>query len=142
MDHYGVIPMPLLNTDQPDYVTPVQGGMHIYCIPIDVKSIEQNAIITEALAAESYRTLLPSYYEIVLKTRYAKDMETSQMIDIIYDSVAFDIAYIYRSNVNYVERISGIITSQRNAFSSNYTAIKKVAENGFQNLTAALTPKN
>ena len=140
MDHYGVVPMPLLNKDQPDYVTPVQGGMHIYCIPMDVKNPEQNAIITEALAAESYRSLLPAYYEVVLKTRYAKDAETSQMIDIIYNNVAFDIAYIYRKNVDYVERISGTITTKNNTFSSSYKAIKKVAESGFKKLTGDLTP--
>ena len=142
MDNYGVVPMPMLNMDQPDYVTPVQGGMHIYCIPIDVKNIEQNAIITEALAAESYRSLLPSYFEIILKTRYAKDMETSQMIDIMYDTVAFDIAYIYRHNVSYVESISGIITSRNNTFSSTYKALKKSASLGFERLTSDLSPKD
>ncbi len=141
MDHYGVIPMPLLNKDQPDYVTPVQAGMHIYCIPIDVKDIEQNAIITEALAAESYRSLLTSYYEIILKTRYAKDAETSQMIDIIYNTASFDFAYIFRSDTDYSTQFKNIITSKANTLSSTYKAIKKTADASFARLTEALEPK-
>ena len=142
MDHYGVIPMPLLNKDQPDYVTPVQAGMHIYCIPIDVKDVGQNSIITEALAAESYRTLLPSYYEIILKTKYAKDAETSQMIDIVYNTASFDFAYIFRSDSDYSSQVRNIITSKTNTLSSTYKAIKKSAESSFATLNQALSPKN
>ena len=142
MDHYGVIPMPLLNKDQPDYVTPVQAGMHIYCIPIDVKDVEQNSIVTEALAAESYRTLLPSYYEIVLKTRYAKDAETSQMIDIIYNTASFDFAYIFRSDTDYSTQFKNMITSKTNTLSSTYKAIKRTADASFTRLNESLAPKN
>ena len=116
--------------------------MHIYCIPIDVKDVGQNSIITEALAAESYRTLLPSYYEIILKTKYAKDAETSQMIDIVYNTASFDFAYIFRSDSDYSSQVRNIITSKTNTLSSTYKAIKKSAESSFATLNQALSPKN
>ncbi|MCQ2427057.1 MAG: hypothetical protein MJ137_01470 [Clostridia bacterium] len=141
MDHYGIVPMPLQDKDQENYVTPVQAGMHMYCIPFDVISSEQNAVITEAFAAESYRSLMPKYFEVVLKTKYAKDAETSQMLDIMYDTVDFDFAYIFRTSINYWNGIQNIVTSQNNTVSSSYSALSKAANINLKKVISALLPK-
>jgi len=141
MDHYGIVPIPMQNSDQENYVTPVQAGMHMYCIPSDVTSREENAVITEAFAAESYRSLMPKYFEVVLKTKYAKDAETSQMLDLMYETVAFDFAYIFRSNISYWSAVQGIISSQNNTLSSAYKALSKSANVNLKSLVEALTPK-
>jgi len=44
----------------------------------------------EALASESYRTLLPEYCEITLKTRYSHDDNVSRMYDLIGSSIVYD----------------------------------------------------
>ena len=101
--------------------------MHLYCIPIDVKDPERAAILTEAFAAETYRTLLPQYYEIVLKAKYFKDEASSQMMDIMYDSVNFDFARIYDGKLGLVSTINSTISSQQNTFASAYKGTSKVA---------------
>ncbi len=117
MDNYGIVPMPKFDTDQEDYCTPVQGGMHMYAIPIDVDA-EEDSMLTEAFAAESYRVLLPAYYEVVLKTRYAPDAYTSQMIDIMYDTVIFDIGMTYNGSIGYLNSYKDAIASGANITSS------------------------
>ncbi len=111
MKEYGIIPLPMLNLDQKEYCTPVQGGMHMYALPNDVNSIDENGMITEALAAESYRVLMPAYYEVVLKTRYVSDSQSSRMIDIMYDTVVFDIGFTYNSTLQYFNAIRSAISS-------------------------------
>lgn len=142
MDDYGIVPMPKFNTAQENYYTPVQAGMHMYCIPIDVKNPEQNGIITEALAAESYKSLVPQYYEIVLKTKYAKDSQTSQMVDIMYDTVLFDFAYIYNNDISFISNIQSTIQSKNNTIASKLATAKKVSDNKLSTLLEAISKVN
>lgn len=139
MDHYGIVPMPKMNEDQANYVTPVQAGMHIYCIPRDVADPTRDAIVTEAFAAESYRSLMPAYFEVVLKAKYAKDAQTSQMLDLMYETVDFDIGYIWRSDLPFWSSIQDIITYKNNSFSMQYKTIAKQSKTAMQKLISALS---
>lgn len=127
VEKYGLVPTPKMSESQENYSSWIQSGMHLYCIPIDVKSTERAAILTEAFAAETYRTLLPQYYEIVLKAKYFKDEASSQMMDIMYDSVNFDFARIYDGQLGLVTSINTTISTGQNTFASTYKGASKVA---------------
>ena len=127
VDKYGLVPTPKQNEAQEDYSTWIQSGMHIYCIPVDVKDVERASILTEAFAAESYKSLLPQYYEVVLKARYFKDEASSQMMDIMYDSVRFDFARIFDGQIGILSAINGSVTGKQNVFSSAWSAASKVS---------------
>ena len=65
------------------------------------------------MAAETYRTVTPAYFEIALKTKYSRDDDTSRMLDIIVGSVKFDLAYIYGQELGTpIDRIRGILSSE------------------------------
>ena len=128
VEKYGVVPTPKMSETQEDYCAWIQNGMHMYCIPVDVKSTERAAILTEAFAAESYRSLLPQYYEIILKAKYFKDEASSKMLDIVYDSVSFDFARIYDSQLGLLTTINTTISSKQNTFASAYKGASKVAD--------------
>ncbi|MGN1129152.1 MAG: hypothetical protein ACI4T6_09405, partial [Candidatus Flemingiibacterium sp.] len=57
--------------------------------------IERSGIITEALCAESYKKVMPAYYETALKTKYTRDNESIAMIDLVVNSRVFDLGYFY-----------------------------------------------
>ncbi len=122
MTNYGIIPMPKFNAEQKDYCTGVQSGMHMYCIPIDVKDAEANSIITEALACESYHELVPKYFQICLKSRYSPDAEDARCIDILYNTVTFDIAYTFSSSIGIIPSIGNMVKTNIPAFGRLYTA--------------------
>ncbi|MCL2099209.1 MAG: hypothetical protein FWH24_02080 [Oscillospiraceae bacterium] len=52
-------------------------------------------MILEDLSAESRYTLQPAYYEINLRGKYARDNESSEMLDIILNNTAHDIGNVY-----------------------------------------------
>ena len=142
MDDYGIVPLPKLNTEQENYYTNVQAGMHMYCIPNDVSDKNQTSIITEALAAESYRSLVPAYYEVVLKTRYSQDAETSQMLDMMYDTVVFDFSYIWKNEVSYINSIINMMKNNSNSFSSSYKTLAKAAATQLKKLIETIDSLN
>lgn len=94
-DDYGILPYPKWDENQENYITNVDGGHDVLCVPVTVSNLEKSGIITEALCAESYKKVVPAYYETALKTKYTRDDESIEMIDMIVNSRVFDLGYVY-----------------------------------------------
>jgi hypothetical protein len=105
---------------------------------ISGEGFDENSIITEALAAESYRSLMPKYFEVVLKSRYAKDMETSQMLDLMYETVGFDFCYIWRTSLNYMSSFKDVVVSKNNTLASSYNTVTKLVNKKLPDLLEKL----
>ena len=92
---FGILPLPKFDENQKEYNSMISMGCsNSIAIPTTANAERSGAII-EALSAESYYTLKPAYYDIVLKTKNARDDASSEMLDIIFENRIFDIAYMY-----------------------------------------------
>jgi hypothetical protein len=94
---FGILPIPKI-FEAADNIYPSTVNVHIACalaIPVTTENIERTTIIMEALAAESKYTLVPAYYEISLRTKHARDEESSEMLDIILANKVIDIGDVY-----------------------------------------------
>ncbi len=93
---FGILPLPKLDSAQPDYITnnngPTGAGV---AVPVTASDPERTGMIVEDLSAESRYTLQPAYYEINLRGKFARDDESQEMLDILLSNTAFDIGYIY-----------------------------------------------
>ena len=49
----------------------------------------------EALQSEPAKTVIPVYYETGLKTKYSRDEESSQMVDLIFGNRIYDLGNTY-----------------------------------------------
>ena len=94
-DDFGIIPYPKWDEDQENYITVVDGGHDALCVPVTVKDTKKTGIITEALCAESYKKVVPAYYDVALKTKGTRDEESVEMLDMIVGSRVFDLGYIF-----------------------------------------------
>lgn len=92
-DDFGVLPYPKFDEDD-EYGTAINGWAPLMIIPITVNDPERTGAITEALAAYSSMYVLPAFYDVSLKTKYARDDDSEEMMDIIHDSIVFDIGYM------------------------------------------------
>jgi hypothetical protein len=93
---FGIIPLPKLDSAQPNYIT--QNNPHTgagIAIPVTASDLERTGMILEDLSAESRYTLQPAYYEINLRGKYARDDESQEMLDIILNNTAHDIGNVY-----------------------------------------------
>ena len=93
---FGIIPLPKLDTNQPNYIThnnPHTGAA--IAIPVTASNLERTGMILEDLSAESRYTLRPAYYEVNLRGKFVRDDDSQEMLDIILNNTAHDIGYIY-----------------------------------------------
>lgn len=87
----GFVPCPKYNEEQERYYAPSFGAeISVLLKTLPESRIENVGIILEALAYDSMNNLIPTYKEVVLKGKAARDDESAAMIDIIIDSVSFD----------------------------------------------------
>ena len=94
-DDYGFLPFPKLDSTQQEYRLLPHDTTTLGVIPITCTKVDIVSAVIEALCAESYRTVMPAYYETALKVKYARDDISSQMIDIIHDALWTDFTYIF-----------------------------------------------
>lgn len=91
---FGVLPYPKYDDTQDKYYSTSTDGFSLFLLPATISDSEMVGIITEALCAESYKEVVPVYYDVALKDKYTRDEESSKMLDIIRDNLIFDIGYI------------------------------------------------
>ena len=93
-DEIGIIPLPKYDAQTPKYYSLVEAGARMITIPVTVTNHERTSIIVEALAAEGYKKITPVFYEVVLKTKYARDEESAEMLDYIKEGAVVDYGYL------------------------------------------------
>ena len=102
---FGIVPFPLYDENQDDYVSIVHDIMRIMTVPYNCQKFDAVCAVLEEMAFLGYRDVLPDYYNVLMKNKYARDEASATMIDIIRDSCAVDIAYIYSFNsIGYLQR--------------------------------------
>jgi hypothetical protein len=91
---FGIIPYPKYDENQEKYETFSKTGYGSFAIPSVVSDPEMSAVITTALNAESYKVVVPAYYDVALKTKYSRDDESAKMLDIIRNGFDMDFACV------------------------------------------------
>lgn len=94
-DEYGILPYPKYDEAQAEYKTMVDGGHEAMAVGKQMTDLEFIGTMTEVLCAESYKQVLPAFYDVCLKQRYASSAEDAEMIDLCVDSRVFDFGYVY-----------------------------------------------
>jgi len=137
---YGIIPMPKLDEAQEAYIGLVHDATPLYGIPVTVTELEMPCAVLEALAAQSYRTVTPAYYEVALKIKYAHDEESGQVIDIIHAGMKTD--FVYANNYSLGGTSLGtigrtILSASDVNYMSTYDGKKSAAEAAIADMIAA-----
>ena len=119
-DEYGLLPMPKWDETQTEYTSAALGSHTCLAIPKTAKDLEFVGTCIEALSAESYKKITPTFYEIALKTRYLRDNESKKVLDIIIDSAIYDFGVLYGNWKGFEFSMSSLMGSANNNFESYY----------------------
>ena len=92
-DDFGILPWPKFSKDD-KYSTVINGHASLIVMPITVSDYQRSGKIVEALCAVGSRDVIPAFYDVSLKTKFSRDYESEAMIDIIRESLIYDLGYI------------------------------------------------
>ncbi len=131
---YAILPYPKWDEEQSDYKTIVDGGFSALAVPKTVTAPEMVGIITEALCAETWRSVVPVYYELALKEKGARDEESKEMIDYIVSKRVFDFGYVFDAWKGFGFTLEKMVREQNPNFASTYASNLSAAEAHYQSV--------
>lgn len=91
--NFGILPWPKFDETIDKYYSNVDAGCNLIIVPITAHDPERTSIIIEALSAEGYKNVTPAYFEVALATKYARDVESADMLDIVKAGRVYDLGY-------------------------------------------------
>ena len=110
------------------------------CIPITAseEDLERTGIVVEAMAAESWKTVFPAYYEHVLGTKLIRDQETREMLDILYDGIVYDFGYIFDNWNGCTWLLLNMVQSNSKDVTSYWKGKEKLVNENYKKLFEAI----
>ena len=98
---FGILPMPLYDSKQESYyhcVNPHVAPMVV--LPMTAQDLERTGYVLDVMGAASKNLLTPAYYEITLKGKVTRDNESADTIDIVLNTIRYDIGYLYNWGIS------------------------------------------
>ena len=131
---FGILPYPKLTTTQENYYTTIAPyNSQFICVPLVVNDIEMTGVITEALAYYGQTIVTPALYDVTLVGQSARDEESEEMLDIIFDNLVYDIGYYYQIGT-YNKQLIIMLREYNSNFTSMYDTYKPTADNKIQQI--------
>lgn len=135
---FGIIPYPKWDEAQTEYYTMSDGAHDVMAVPKTVVDLERASIIIEALNAESYKQVIPAYYETALKVKYTRDDESVRVLDMLLAARTFDFGYVYDGWQGYAFILQDLTSTNSKDFASKVAAKEKGATKRYQSVIDGL----
>ncbi|MCL2813351.1 MAG: hypothetical protein FWD23_01995 [Oscillospiraceae bacterium] len=92
---FGILPTPKYNEEQKNYYTHIASNGTALTMPNIIPDEERTGNIIEALGYYGQKYLTPAFNEVALVSKYSRDDESAEMLDIIWNSVRYDFGYLF-----------------------------------------------
>ncbi len=103
---YGILPNPLYDEAQEDYITLLGNPFTLWCIMADAADPSMSTAVIECMASEAYRKTTPALFESNMKYRYTPDLANkgngTRMFDIIHACISFDLGRMFAAEMSYI----------------------------------------
>ena len=131
---FGILPYPKYEESQAEYYNLISTVcVPGVSIPVTNAEPEKAGLILEALAYYSVDTLTAAYYDNALHTRYVRDEESGDMLDIIFATRVYDLGFI--SNVGGLgQMMAGMFQNGQTNFTSTYESLANGAQGALDDL--------
>lgn len=139
MDDYGVLPYPKYDGVQESYYGFVHDAVSMVMIPQSCTDAEMVARVMQSLAVEGHNSIMPQYYEVVLTTKYIRDEESVEMLDILFQNTKFDSGWVFCNAMNALPQklLREQVWQNQNTLSSMYQSLQKSIQKSLETINKA-----
>ena len=100
-------------------------------VPTTAQNTEMIGAVVEVLSAESWKTVMPTFYDTVMDSKIANDEGTVRMLDTIFDNRVIDFAYLYDGWNGWVFKMQSLLVGNQD-FASFYAKQEKSVSKHYQ----------
>lgn len=136
---FGLLPMPKYDEEQEDYITYTNYGTCLLTIPTTNSETHRTGVILDALSYDSYKNVLPVYYDVTVSQKGLRDEESIEMLDIVRNtrSPLFSDVYGITSTLN--SAIQNEVINASGTAASTIAAAKTTVEENLQKVLDAFS---
>ena len=117
-DDYALIPLPKYDEEQENYISTFQAhSVACYIVPRTVADTDYVSAVLEYMSYVSTDTIRAAYYDTVLQGRAAKDADSIEMLDMIFETSETDIG-LHLGVASMRDFMDKILNSDTNVLSS------------------------
>jgi len=128
---FGILPVPMLNENQASYGAAVNPYAATFmCWPVTTADTSRSAVISEMMAWESHYNVIDPLYENILGSKLIRDDGASAMLDIVFDSIVYDIGLIW----NFSDMSTKLLTNKDTNVASLLAGMSGAIESEIQKL--------
>jgi hypothetical protein len=139
---YGIAPIPKLSTDQAKYRTYVNDqvtGFGVSSAIGDEERQDMVGAVMESLAYHSYLIVRPAYYNSTLSLRFMQDERSSDILDLMFETLAFDYGYYHMGGMGGIKAdLRGILPKPNPAVASRFKIWQRKLETELANENKAV----
>ncbi len=133
--NYGILPFPKYDKYQEGYHSLIMpDGDSVIGVPISCGDTDLTSFVLEAITAESYYTVYPAFYDVVLMGKFTRDAESQDMLKIIFDTRTYDIGSIYGFGGFYGQLITHAATRGDSNIASLYASNENTVNSSIDRL--------
>lgn len=123
--NFGILPMPKLNLDQEEYGSYVEAWHLCWAVPKNCPDSDYVSTVLETMAYYSYQYTYPTIIEQTIYGTGTRDIESSEMLDIVFKNMNWEFGYIYNGNETGYSYILRDLMNERSKDISSYIAERK-----------------
>jgi len=94
-DKYGLLPLPKFDKEQDNYYTTFDNTSSLVVVLSTCTETDKVGATLELMAAESYKQVIPAYFEVCLQGKYSEAPEDAAMYDRVLNSFVFNFGFCY-----------------------------------------------
>ncbi len=133
--NFGILPMPKLNLDQEEYGSYVEAWHLCYAVPKNCPDTEYVSTVLETMAYFSYQYTYPTIIEQTIYGTGTRDIESSEMLDIVFKNMNWEFGYLYNGNeTGYAYILKELINEKSTDMASHIATKKNQVEDHFADL--------
>ena len=87
--NYGILPIPMYDTDQESYRTTTAMIYSMFSIPVIARDADMSGAVLESMAHSGHVKLNPAIFE-ALQNKYTRRVEDKRMFDILHSGLSYD----------------------------------------------------
>ena len=121
---YGIVPAPKYDAEQSRFYTAPDPNFTLLTVPITNQRMDFTSCVLEYMAYASTDTVINAFYNKVMKGQRAHDPDTIEMLDIVKDTMIYDLAMF--ADVGIISTIDNSTAKRTltSTFASNERAIR------------------
>ncbi len=136
---YGLVPTPMYDPEQENYISVLANPITLYGIMADVEEnrLSEMTAVLECWGSEGYRQTTPALFETNMKLKYSETSDESEMFDIVHDTINLDLGRVFSKDLLYMSEIPSKAAAVGNAWATILAQYKKPLDNGLKKIVKA-----